>query len=118
VTMLPISVRAELSTHLALVKRRHDEVLRRGLGRVMLPFAVERKYPAEATHWSWQFVFPAGRVCRDPRWGPPSRFHPHETAVQRAVTEAVRRAGLTKRASCHTFSASCGLGVRSPADRL
>jgi site-specific recombinase XerD len=27
----------------------------------------------------------------------------HETVIQRAVTEAVRRAGIAKRASCHTF---------------
>jgi hypothetical protein len=32
-----------------------------------------------------------------------SRFHLHESAVQRAVAEAVRRAGIAKRASCHTF---------------
>jgi len=49
--------------------------------------------------WRWQFVFPVGRICRDPRWGAPSRFHLHESVVQRAVTEAARRAGLTKRVS-------------------
>lgn len=31
------------------------------------------------------------------------RQHLHETAVQRAVADAVRRAGIPKRASCHTF---------------
>jgi site-specific recombinase XerD len=46
------------------------------------------------------------RVCRDERWGPPSRFHLHESAVQRAVADAVRRAGLAKRVSCHTFQHS------------
>lgn len=45
----------------------------------------------------------AGRICRDPRWGAPSRYHLHESAVQRAVTEAARQAGLDKRVSCHTF---------------
>jgi site-specific recombinase XerD len=53
--------------------------------------------------WPWQFVFPAARICRDPAFGPPSRFHVHETVIQRAVRDAVRAAGLTKRASCHTF---------------
>src|SRR5438128_2623503 len=55
------------------------------------------------TEWRWQFVFPAGRIWRDQRYGPPSRFHLHETVVQRAVAEAARRAGLTKRVTCHTF---------------
>jgi hypothetical protein len=41
----------------------------RGLGRVVLPFAVARKYPNAATDWRWQFAFPAARICRDPRWG-------------------------------------------------
>jgi integrase len=69
----------------------------------VLPDALERKYPNAATDWAWQFVFPAGRACRDPRSGPPSRFHQHESAIQRAVTGAVCRAGLSKRAGCHTF---------------
>ncbi len=52
---------------------------------------------------TWQFVFPAGRLCRNPRWGGPTRFHLHETVIQRAVAEAVRRSGITKRASCHSL---------------
>ena len=68
-----------------------------------LPDALAVKYPQAATEWRWQFVFPAGRICRDPRWGALSRYHLHESAVQRAVTEAARQAGLDKRVSCHTF---------------
>ena len=74
-----------------------------GFGRVVLPTALERKLPNAATEWRWQFVFPAGRICRDARYGPPSRFPLHETVVQRAVAEAARRAGLTRRVTCHTF---------------
>jgi integrase len=74
-----------------------------GLGRVVLPFALDRKYRNAATDWAWQFVFPASRICRDPRWGLPSRFHLHESAVQREVTNAVRRAGVTKRVGPHSF---------------
>jgi hypothetical protein len=81
----------------------HRADLAAGLGRVVLPEALERKFPHAALEWIWQFVFPAGRVCRDTRFGPPSRYHLHETVIQRAVTEAARRAGLSKRVSCHTF---------------
>lgn len=52
---------------------------------------------------SEQFVFPAARICRDPQWGPPSRFHLHESVVQKKVAEAARRAGLTKRVGPHVF---------------
>ncbi len=61
------------------------------------------KYPQASKDWLWQFVFPAGRICRDPRWGVPSRYHLHESVVQRAVTAASRRTGIAKRVSCHSF---------------
>ena len=102
-TMLPTKVRPALEQHLVVTKRQHERDLERGVGRVVLPFALDRKYPSAGLDWGWQFVFPAARVCRDERWGPPLRFHLHESAVQRAVAEAVRRAGIAKRVSCHTF---------------
>ena len=102
-TMLPMAVRERLQAHLSVVKRQHEHDLAHGAGRVVLPFALDRKYPNAATDWAWQFVFPASRMCRDSRWGPPSRYHLHETVVQKAVAEAVREAGLVKRASPHTF---------------
>jgi integrase len=101
--MLPDAVRLRLERHLIDVRRQHQADLAAGLGRVVLPDALARKYPNAAVEWSWQFVFPAGRVCRDPRFGPPTRFHLHESAVQRAVTTAARKAGLAKRVGCHTF---------------
>ena len=99
----PARVKEPLASHLADVKRTHERDLAAGVGAVVLPEALARKYPHAATEWSWQFVFPAARVCRDPQWGGPSRFHLHESAIQREVTRAVREAGLTKRVSCHTF---------------
>ena len=60
-------------------------------------------YPTAETEWAWQFIFPASSICRDPRFGAPSRYHLHESAIQRAVTEAARCADLPKRVSCHTF---------------
>ena len=102
-TVLPAMVKDQLVAHLAEVKRQHQADLRAGLGRVALPFALERKFPQAATDWRWQFVFPAARICTDPRWGPPTRYHLHDSAVQRAVSEAARRAGVLKRVTCHTF---------------
>ncbi len=117
VTMLPLSTVPLLSEHLNTVRMLHQADLQRGLGRVVLPHSLALKYPNADQSWAWQFVFPAGRVCRDPRWGDPTRFHLHESVVQRAVTDAVRTSGITKRASCHVLNRG-GLGVRSPADKL
>ena len=102
-TMLPVAVRERLQAHLRDVKRQHGQDLAHGMGRVILPFALDRKYPNASTDWAWQFVFPASRMCRDPRWGPASRYHLHETVVQKAVAEARRKAGLAKRVGPHTF---------------
>ncbi len=102
-TMLPMAVRERLQAHLSEVKRQHEADVAQGVGRAILPFALERKYPNASTDWAWQFVFPATRICRDPQWGPPSRYHLHESVVQKEIVAAVRRAGLTKRVSPHVF---------------
>jgi integron integrase len=102
-TVLPASTKAPLAAHLERVRALHTADLANGLGRAMLPDALAAKYPNADRSWTWQFVFPAARICRDPRSGHPTRFHLHESAIQRAVTDAVRRAGLTKRAGCHTL---------------
>jgi integrase len=96
-------VKEALRAHLVEVKAQHERDLIEGVGRVVLPFALDRKYPNASTEWAWQFVFPAARICRDPEWGPPSRFHLHESAVQKAVARAAREAVMTKRVGPHTF---------------
>jgi integron integrase len=103
VTMLPAVVRGALMRHLSEVRRLHEEDLASGNGRVVLPFAMDRKSPNAAVDWRWQFVFPARRICRDSRWGAPSRFHVHESVVQKAVARGARLAGLTKRVGPHTM---------------
>src|SRR5262249_54476177 len=97
-------VKEPLAVHLADVRSQHEGDLAGGVGAVVLPYALDRKHPNAAKEWAWQFVFPAGRICRDLRWGPPSRYHLHESVVQRAGAAAARRrAGIGKRVGCHTF---------------
>jgi integron integrase len=103
VTVLPATVKEELRAHLAGVRRIHEADRMNGFGRVELPDAFARKSPSSAEDWRWQFVFPAGRLCRDPRFGAPSRYHLHESAVQKAVAQAARSAGLIKRVGPHTL---------------
>jgi site-specific recombinase XerD len=102
-TVLPAAVVEPLARHLESVKRQHEADLARGLGRVVLPFALDRKYPNAPTEWGWQFVFPPSRVCTDPRWGPPTRFHLHESVVQKAVAHAARQTAIAKRVGPDTF---------------
>ncbi len=59
--------------------------------------------PGAVAEWAWQWVFPATRTHRDAVSGETRRHHLHESAIQRAVRDAVRAAGIAKRATCHTF---------------
>jgi integron integrase len=102
-TMLPASLAEPLRLHLAHVKSLHDADLRSHLGETWLPDALARKYPAASRQWAWQYVFPAPGLSTDPRTGKTGRHHLHESTVQKAVKEAVRKAGIAKLASCHTL---------------
>jgi site-specific recombinase XerD len=75
---------------------------------VPLPGALARKYPNAAKEWGWYWVFPASKLYVDPRSGVKWRYHLHESVLQKAVKEAVRKAGLAKPASCRTFRHSFG----------
>jgi len=101
-TVFPESVHAPMRAHLERVRRLHDRDLRRGAGAVVLPGAFGRKSPSAERSWEWQWVFPATRGYRDGA-GVGRRHHYHETAMQRAMKEAVLRSGIEKRASCHTL---------------
>ena len=102
-TVLPAAVKEPLLRHLQAVKRQHEEDLRKGLGRVALPNALERKYPNAGKEWAWQWVFPATSHYTDRVTGEKRRHHLHESVLQRAVREAVLKAGVSKPASTHTF---------------
>lgn len=103
VTMLPSGVAVLLRAHLARVKALHVRDLAAGRGAVELPDALARRSAAEARSFAWQWVFPARRCHCVEGSGEWRRHHIHATAVQRAVTDAVRRSGLERRATCHTL---------------
>jgi integron integrase len=103
VTMLPERVKEPLQGHLRRVRLTHNDDLAAGFGAVHLPEALGRKYPSAERSWGWQYVFPAPARALDPRAGVMRRHHLHESSVQKAVNAAVRRSGIEKRASCHTF---------------
>ncbi len=100
-TVLPQSLRDQLRAHLVRVREQWQEDLAAGVC-IRLPEAISRKYPAAERQWGWWWVFPAQRV-RESKDGRRWRHYLHPSAIQRAVREAVQRAGIVKRASCHTL---------------
>jgi integron integrase len=103
VTMLPARLALALREHLARVKALHAADLAAGVAGVYLPFALARKYPNADREWAWQYVFPSSRLSVDPRSGAERRHHADETAVQRAMRQALRDAGVSKPATPHTL---------------
>jgi len=103
VTMLPGSLKAPLQDQLKKVKAIHERDLAQGWGCVQMPMALDRKYPNAPAEWRWQWVFPQENRWINPQTKQQGRHHTDESLIQKAVRDAVSRAGLTKRATCHTF---------------
>ncbi|MEK7329945.1 MAG: integron integrase, partial [Candidatus Eisenbacteria bacterium] len=102
-TMLPVRLVPALAAQLERVRAQHARDFTAGTGSVELPLALERKYPRAPYEIGWQWVFPATRFYTDSASGRRRRHHLHESVLQRAMREAVRRAGIPKPASCHTL---------------
>jgi len=102
-TIFPETLLAPLQFHLQQVKLIHQQDLADGYGAVYLPNALGRKYPLANREWIWQYVFPAPERSKDKRTGIIRRHHIHETAVQKSVREAARKAGINKHVTPHTF---------------
>lgn len=103
VTMLPLSLKEPLHRHLSKVKALHELDLKDGFGQVYLPYALQRKYSKADREWAWQYAFPSNKRSADPRSDALRRHHVSETAIQKAVTAAIRKAGISKAASYHTL---------------
>ena len=100
VKMLQQSVKEELRLKLEHWRLEHARAVAVGSGLTTLPDGVEKKYPGAAREWKWQYVFPARSVVRDASG---RRHHLQEDTVQRGMRAAVAKAGVAKRATCHTL---------------
>ncbi len=100
---LPETIVPELTSQLEVVKKVHDEDLAAGYAGVFLDDRLEKKYPSAARDFVWQWFFPQKTLTQVSATQELRRYHLHETHVQGALYEAVRRARLTKRVTSHTF---------------
>ncbi len=103
ITMIPNALIEPLHKQMDRARRTMGRLAAAGGGYVELPHAFGIKSPRSSHHWVWMWLFPAARQY----WHAESRQrridHLHQSVVQRAVSEAARRAGLNQRVSCHTL---------------
>jgi len=100
---LPRSDEQPLREWLARRQARYESDKARNMHEVEVPYALARKYPNAPFAWGWQYVFPADDYSTDPRSGHVRRHHLDDQQIQRAVQEAVRKAGVTVRFTPHCF---------------
>lgn len=100
---LPSSLIGPLHLQLEKARITHQEDLAAGFGEVYLPNAIERKYPSAAKSLAWQYVFQSTKISACPRTGVLRRHHLHDSAVSKALRQAVRAASINKRVGAHTL---------------
>ena len=103
ITMIPDILVTPLAEQIGYVRATLERDKKVGAGWADVPDGLAKKYPDAPLRLGWQWLFPASRRFRDPKTGRIGRRHLHESAVQRAVKTAVRKSGVDKAASSHTF---------------
>ncbi len=103
VVMLPRSLEQPLQEQLAVSQALWSADRDAQRPGVYLPHALERKYPRAGQSWAWHWVFPSPTLAIDPRSGVERRHHLYEQRLQRALKQAVVRAGIHKPVSVHTL---------------
>ncbi|NNJ41701.1 MAG: integron integrase, partial [Akkermansiaceae bacterium] len=102
-TPLPESLEVLLKGHLHNVRELYEKDRSSGVAGVMLPGALDRKYPQAGMEWGWFWIFPSARLSTDPRANLIRRHHAGGNAVQKAVKVSAREAGIDKKVTCHVL---------------
>jgi len=102
-SILPQHIVSELKCHIDKVVTLHRKDLEDGFGAVYMPESLARKYPNAPRETGWQYLFPSKKRSIDPRSGQERRHHILESGLQKAVKLAAVKAGIYKRAGCHTL---------------
>ena len=117
----PASLAHDLKDQVRKVAKLHATDIERGAGWAWLPYAFAVKCPEAGRTLAWQYVFPARELSYDSRPREANedsschqrvgagdrkqlrRHHIHESTIQSAVTQAVRKSGVRKKVTCHAF---------------
>ena len=103
ITLLPEPVIPRLQEHMAKVTSVHARDLENGFGKVVLPDALNRKYPRASTEFRWQYLFPQKTLFTNPKTGERGRWHVDDSILRTAFRQAALDTGINKRVTPHCF---------------
>ena len=103
VVMLPAPLESALRAQVDISRRLWCEDRAASVAGVEVPFALERKLKRAAESFSWHWLFPSAMLHHDVRTRILRRPFQYPQTVARALREAVRLAGITKRVTAHTL---------------
>lgn len=102
-TILPETLVPHVEHQLEFVRGVFERDVEEGSNGVSLPDAIDRKYPNASTDWRWQYLFPSSKYAYIKHNQSMRRHHAHPSGLARVLKQAVKEAGIPKRATSHTF---------------
>ena len=104
ITVLPQLLVAQLARQIEKTTLIWEEnMMEKNFVGALLPASLQVKNTNVAKEMSWQYVFPAKKLSKHPETGKLIQTFCHESYLQKAVKIAIKKAGVSKKASCHTF---------------
>jgi integron integrase len=103
VSVLPLSLEEGLRAQVAAARELLATDTAAGFAGATVAYALDRKLQGGLRLLPWQYVFSGSALVTRAEDGTRWRHHIDQTAVQKVVHAAVRRSGISKRASCHTL---------------
>ncbi|GAB1411103.1 hypothetical protein MASR1M90_22570 [Desulfovibrionales bacterium] len=124
-TMIPPQLVVPLRTHRERLRTLHTKDREAHLPGVVLPQALERKWPKAGEKFQWFWFWPSRSMMRDHRNGIIRRHHILDATFQKAIRMAAEKACIDKRVTPHTLRHSfathllaSGTGIRDLQDIL
>ena len=103
VTVLPKSLRGEISKQIELAREVWQKDREDGLAGVYLPGALARKFRRAAETFEWFWLFPARQTSIDPKTRIRRRHHMLGSVYNEAIKRAAKAAGIEKRVTSHAL---------------
>lgn len=100
---IPTVLEEFLAGQMNKVMEIHEKDCAKGLGKVTMPDGLDKKYPKASMELSWQWLFPSAAIYSDPHSDYVGRHHMHPSNMQKALKNALHKAGILKLGGPHSL---------------